>query len=121
MCSLLGKLENWGCDTRKALFNMLGDREFYYELLKKFRYDASTDALQKAVAAGDVAVAVKLSHELKGTTATLCLDPLNREISHLLDIIRDGNVNSNQMMHYYIPVEKQLSTFYKIFEEPRTK
>lgn len=114
MCSLLNELENWGCNTQKALFNVMGDRDFYRDLLKRFLKDPSVDHLRQAVRDGDLPTAIQASHEIKGTTATLGLDPLHQEISNFLDMIRDGNVNQDQLRMKYKPVEKQLTICYGI-------
>ena len=119
MCRLLKELEDWGCNTQTALFNVMGDKDFYRELLKRFLKDPSVNDLRQAVRKGDLSTAINASHEIKGTTAILGLDPLNYEVSNFLDVIRDGKINRDQLQSKYRPVEKQLTICYGILGNMR--
>ena len=117
MDELFKELEDWGCNIQDALFNVMGDREFYQELLRRFLKDPSVDELKMAVSNGDLSAAIQASHEIKGTTATLGLLPLNQEISNFLDAIRNEDVDAIRLQEMYSNVGKQFYTCRTILEK----
>ena len=117
MDELFKELEAWGCNIQDALFNVMGDKEFYQELLRRFLKDPSIEELDKAVCRGDISVVIKASHEIKGTTATLGLLPLNQEISKFLDIIRNEDVDTIRLQEIYSNVGKQFYICRAILEK----
>ena len=117
MDELFKELEAWGCNIQDALFNVMGDKEFYQKLLKRFLEDPSVEELDKAVYRGDLSAAIRASHEIKGTTATLGLVPLNQEISKFLDMIRSEDVDAIRLQEIYSNVGRQFYTCRTILEK----
>ena len=99
------------------MFNVMGDKEFYQKLLKRFLEDPSVEELDKAVYRGDLSAAIRASHEIKGTTATLGLVPLNQEISKFLDMIRSEDVDAIRLQEIYSNVGKQFYICRAILEK----
>jgi signal transduction histidine kinase/DNA-binding response OmpR family regulator/HPt (histidine-containing phosphotransfer) domain-containing protein len=67
----LGRIE--GLDTQAGLGRLLGRPALYLEVLQRFAIDqaGTPAALDRALAQGDAATAVRLTHTLKGLAATI--------------------------------------------------
>ena len=109
MSDIINKLKASGCDIESGLTQAMHDRIFYRKLLMKFVRDPSIAILGQAVEEGSIPQAIESAHELKGTTATLGLTPVNREISCFLDSIRDSaDITEEDMKNKYQRVDKEI-------------
>ena len=109
MPDMINRLKASGCDIEIGLTQAMYDLRFYRQLLMKFVKDPSIAILDQAVEEGSVSQAIESAHELKGTTATLGLTPVNREISHFLDSIRDSaDITEEDMKNKYQRVDKEI-------------
>ncbi len=85
---LLGNLHSWGADPDKAIMRLSGDEEFYLGLVCKFASGLDYAIIDELLNKGDLDEAFMRVHRMKGSTADLCLTPLNEVLMELTEELR---------------------------------
>ena len=85
---LLGAIHSWGADPDEAIKRLVGDEEFYIELLGKFASGIELDTARRYFLDGDYRNAFILIHRMKGSAADLSLTPLFEPLDVLTEELR---------------------------------
>ncbi len=85
---LLGALYSWGADPDKAIDRLLGDEEFYIDLVKKFAVSIDTKKIRELSETGYLDGAFMMIHRMKGSAADLSLIPLYDILDELTEELR---------------------------------
>ena len=88
MNELLQSLEHWGADTNGALRRVIGDIQFYEQLLRAFSADPSLQELRTAAEQTHYEEAFRMAHSLKGAAANLGLTPLATALTNIVEDLR---------------------------------
>lgn len=80
-------------DVTDGIDRIMGDRELYARMLRRFRSDYAQGALpiRRALSAGDKHLAHRLAHTLKGASGMIGARPLHQQASALEQAIRTGS------------------------------
>lgn len=103
---LIGALRELGCDTEGALRRMMGDKDFYSMLLRKYFDEWDFAALVRAVESGDTADAFSMVHSAKGVLGNLGLTPLYTPVSALTELLRGGSCDGAEALLETIAAQK---------------
>ncbi|MBR5486857.1 MAG: Hpt domain-containing protein [Phascolarctobacterium sp.] len=71
----------------------MGSEELYVRFLKKLMYDESYMQLKDAAQYGDIKGVEMKAHTLKGVCATLGLTELSDKFSHIVEMVRHGEID----------------------------
>ena len=82
------KLAAYGADTKTGLERCMGQEAFYIRLTGMILQEKNFDALEQALAAGDLKEAFSAAHALKGVTGNLALTPLYEPIQEITELLR---------------------------------
>lgn len=82
----------------EAVLSRLPSEAIVRRFLHKFPTDPSYDALNAALAAGDIAAAFRAVHTIKGTAANLGLDTLASAASALTEALRGADAMPPQSL-----------------------
>ena len=85
---LLGALHSWGADSDAAIKRLIGDEEFYIELLIRFVNGIELKEAKKFFLEGDYRDSFILIHRMKGSAADLSLNPLYEVLDPLTEELR---------------------------------
>ncbi len=86
--SLLRRLENAGCRTEEALDRVLGDEEFFEEMLLEFLKDPVFGELTEAMEQKSAKHAFAAAHTLRGAALTLGVLPVGEPAVRLTELLR---------------------------------
>jgi HPt (histidine-containing phosphotransfer) domain-containing protein len=81
-------LRDYGADIEEAMTRCMNNEDFYLRLVGLVRDDANFDALEKAVAAGDLKAGFDAAHALKGVCGNLALKPLYDPVLEITELLR---------------------------------
>ncbi len=81
-------LEDAGINYVKGLDRFMGNQALYEKFLVKFLYDGSHEEFNMALSAGDMAMAEKAAHTLKGTAGNLSMEILYQDADAAVKAIR---------------------------------
>ena len=84
-----------GIDYDKGLELFMGNAELYREFLMKFLYDGSFEEFCAGAAMGDLAMAEKAVHTLKGTAGNLSMTRLFTAADATVNAIHDGKKDAD--------------------------
>ena len=87
------KLVKVGVDVNQALICLYNDKEFYEEMLDKFRKDTQYSLMLQAFEAGDASLAFQHAHSLKGIAGNLSFVKLYSGLEVLVEELRHGDLN----------------------------
>ena len=88
MSETFKRLENWGADISEALARVLGDEALLFHLLQQMAAENDMAEILDDIKRMEYASAFKAAHRMKGSAATLSLNPLLKEVSSLVEILR---------------------------------
>ena len=91
MHKLIQCLQAWGCDEDCVQSRFLGDEKFYLEMLTLMERDKSAEALNQAIAAGDLKAGFAAAHTLKGMAGNMGITPLYMPVCALVESLRVGD------------------------------
>lgn len=91
---LLDKLRDMDAEVDDCIERLMGDKEFYFECLRKFPENQNIIELRNAVDAGDCEKAEKEVHTLKGVALNLGFLPLVDVCMDMLLDFRSGKKES---------------------------
>lgn len=94
-----------GIDYDEAVDRFAGSMEVFEKFLKEMTVIKVIEPLQQALTKGEMAVAFKFAHTLKGNFGNLSVRPLYEIVSPLVEELRGGNLIEAQKL--YIELEKQ--------------
>ncbi len=81
-------LDEAGINYAKGLDRFMGNRALYEKFLVKFLYDGSHEEFNMALSSGDMAMAEKAIHTLKGTAGNLSMETLYQDADAAVKAIR---------------------------------
>ena len=81
-------LKAFGANTDDGLARCMGNEGFYFKLIGKVIEDKSFQALEDAVAAGDLDAAFDAAHSLKGVLGNLALTPIYEPVFEMTELLR---------------------------------
>jgi HPt (histidine-containing phosphotransfer) domain-containing protein len=84
-------------DFNDGIKRVMNNTKLYVKLLGKFKADTKLDALEAAIAAGDMEKARGAAHTLKGLSANLSLIELNKQSLALETQIKAGAADPAQL------------------------
>jgi HPt (histidine-containing phosphotransfer) domain-containing protein len=84
-------------DFDDGVKRVMNNTKLYAKLLGKFKEDTSLDAVETALAAGDMEKARTSAHTLKGLAANLSLKELYNQTLELETQIKAGDVKADQL------------------------
>ena len=84
------KLTAAGVEYDKGLERFMGNTDLYYQFLKKFLYDGSYEEFDIGIMVGDLQMAEKSVHTLKGTAGNLSLVRLYNTADVMVKALRAG-------------------------------
>jgi HPt (histidine-containing phosphotransfer) domain-containing protein len=84
----LDDLRAYGADVDEGLGRCMGKEAIYLRLIGKMQQDKSTDALEAAIAAGDLDAAFDAAHGLKGPSGNLALTPIFEPVREITEHLR---------------------------------
>ncbi len=85
---LLGALYAWGADPDSAINRLLGDEEFYLDLVGKFSGGLDYKEVRSLNEKNDLEGAFLLVHRMKGSCADLSLTPLFEILDEMTEELR---------------------------------
>ena len=80
-----------GIDVDEALGRFLGNEALMMKFLLRFPEDQNFSRLRQSVAQGDAAGAFEAAHTLKGVVGNLSMTGLFRQVSALVEDLRQGD------------------------------
>lgn len=87
-----------GADVANTLEErFMGSEALYVRFLKKLLVDANYGQLKEAVQVGDIKSVELKAHTLKGVCATLGLMELSDKFSHVVTMVRTGEVDEAKL------------------------
>ncbi|MCR5758587.1 MAG: Hpt domain-containing protein [Selenomonas sp.] len=101
-------LSDAGADYNKGLERFMGNVALYHKFLLKFLDDTSFASFKESFAAGDLELAGKTVHTLKGTAGNLSLMRLYGAADEMVQAIRGG-----KSMVELEPLAKQVKEVYE--------
>jgi len=84
-------LKQFGANTDDGLTRCMGNEGFYFKLIGKVLEDKNFEALEEAVAAGDLGAAFGAAHSLKGVLGNLALTPIYEPVNEITELLRNGS------------------------------
>jgi len=84
-------------DFEDGVKRVMNNVKLYVKLLSKFKTDTKLDALEMAIAAGDMEKARNAAHTLKGLSANLSFTELNKQSLALETQIKAGAADPAQL------------------------
>lgn len=94
-----------GIDYEEAIDRFAGSTELFEKFLAELALTKVIESLQQALTKGEIEVAFRLAHTLKGNFGNLSIKPLYKTISPLVEELRGGNLIEAQKL--YIELENQ--------------
>ena len=91
MADTLELLRENGFDVENALRRVMGKKEYYYKILKKFPDDKSYEKLRSGLAEGDVRKAFEGAHTLKGISGNAGITPVYAAVQPVVELLRAGS------------------------------
>ena len=91
--SLWNQLREKGVNVDKALARMKGNKEAYKNFLIEFFEDPDFEALGEELKAGNAKNAFEYAHGLKGMSANLGIDEVQKKLGVLVEILRHGGLD----------------------------
>ncbi|WP_029320358.1 Hpt domain-containing protein [Butyrivibrio sp. AE3004] len=82
-------LNNWGADASSAVKRMLGDTDFYLNLIDMFLTNNDWEELSRLISEKKYKEAFVVSHRMKGSCADLSLTPLYNALCEVTDDLRN--------------------------------
>lgn len=99
-------LREYGIDYEKGLGRCMGDSELYTTLLSMFSQDDCFERTRQALEQRDAKAMFDCMHELKGTSGNLALNALYELICPLVERLRTGDADMDEIAPLFEPVEK---------------
>ena len=84
----LADLRAYGADVADGLARCMNNEAFYLRMVGMMEKDTHAQALEQAVAAGDLQAAFEAAHALKGSLANLALTPALAAATDILAPLR---------------------------------
>lgn len=81
-------LRAYGANTAEGLTRCLNNEAFYLRMIGMMAGDTHAEALEQAVAQGDLQAAFEAAHALKGSLANLALTPALNAVTDILEPLR---------------------------------
>ena len=97
-------------DVADGIDRVMGDRELYARMLRRFRkdYSGGDHPIRAALDSGDRALAHRLSHTLKGAAGMIGARPLHQAASALETALRTGSGTEAQCLGALAPALSQV-------------
>jgi HPt (histidine-containing phosphotransfer) domain-containing protein len=92
-------------DVNDGIERVMGNRELYARMLRRFRRDYQEGAvpMRTALAAGDKALAHRIAHTLKGASGMIGAHRLHAHASHLEQAIRTDTADQREVLASLTP------------------
>ena len=84
------RMESIGINYKRGIERFMGNVKLYEEFLDKFLYDGSYEEFRTGYVTGDLGMAEKAVHTLKGTAGNLSMDRLSQVAGSVVQAIRNG-------------------------------
>ncbi|MBQ9765735.1 MAG: Hpt domain-containing protein [Lachnospiraceae bacterium] len=81
-----------GIDVDEAMHRLLNNEELLIRFLKKFPTDGNYKLLKESLEKGDVQVAFRAAHTIKGLCGNLSMNVLKLIVSEQVEYLRAGNL-----------------------------
>lgn len=97
-------------DVGDGIDRVMGDRELYARMLRRFRkdYSGGDQPIRAALDCGDRALAHRLSHTIKGAAGMIGARPLHQSASALETALRTGSGTESDCLSALTPVLSQV-------------
>ena len=116
------KMEENGADVETTINRFMGNEAMYLKFLGKFLDDQNYKMLGENLEAKNYEEAFKCAHTLKGVTANLGLDPIQKAVSELVEEIRGkeaGEINEARVDEEWQNVKSYYEKFFEIISANR--
>lgn len=81
-------LAAYGANVEEGLNRCMNNEEFYLRMVETVKGEGNFDALDAAIAAGDLDAAFEAAHGLKGVLANLALTPMLEPVQEITELLR---------------------------------
>ena len=111
-----------GADVETTISRFMGNEAMYLKFLGKFLDDQNYKMLGENLEAKNYEEAFKCAHTLKGVTANLGLDPIQKAVSELVEEIRGkeaGEINEARVAEEWQNVKSRYEKFFEIISANR--
>ena len=116
------KMEENGADVETTINRFMGNEAMYLKFLGKILDDQNYKMLGENLEAKNYEEAFKCAHTLKGVTANLGLDPIQKAVSELVEEIRGkeaGEINEARVDEEWQNVKSYYEKFFEIISANR--
>lgn len=108
MSRLFDKLRDAGCDPEAGTHRLMNNEELYCKYLRDYPPYSTEIDFEGDYRRGDRISAEKHAHILKGLTGNLSLDPLHKAYSKVVDSLRKGIGDYDELAQDAIELEHKL-------------
>ena len=84
----LDDLRKYGVNVDEGLARCMNNEDFYLRMVGMLRNEQSFDALEKALAEGNLKAGFEAAHSLKGVLGNLAITPILEPVQEITELLR---------------------------------